>query len=341
MAHTATATTVDVYELGGATLKGSGALREQLLDAILNMDPFDTPVLSSLPRTRARGPLDQWLKDTLPQPSDFDTGVVEGAEFLAFDMSSFVPTRDDNVTMIFRADLKVSETARVSEMAGFRDVYAYDVGKLTKGLSTKIESVLLDPAVVRATGTASAARVWDNFNAFLDTALTRENSGADPPTVITEEQFNDGLQQAFINGVSVRNLTIYAFPSTIRDIQSTFFGLAKTVSVANGRDALVNRRNVTAEQGTLIADVEFYRSPFGTVPIVVDRFMPTGTGMGNLNGRIYAIDRTRAAMAWLRPIAHTFLGRDGDSTRGTIVGEGTLRVLHEKAHFMWKSVDTG
>lgn len=323
----------DVYELGGATID-SGALREQLLDQISNVDPFDNPIVAMLPRETAKGVLDQWLTNTLPTVASLDSGRIEGNTFGASTLAS--PTRVTNVTMILGADIEVSETTRAVEKAGFKDSYSFQVADFTKALGNKLESMLLDPTVTYAAGDASTARVLKNFNNFLDAAATSNSMAASTAVSdIIEGEFNDALQDLWTNGGVVR--TAVVGPNTLRQIQ-TYVGVAKTVADATDRLAAGNQRNVMADARTLYASIEFYKSPFGMLTILLDRWMPDDdpAGASPGNSRIYFVDRTKASLAWLRPLAHTFLGKVGDSTRGSIVGEVTLRVLNDLSHFMVK-----
>lgn len=333
MAYSApNANTGDVYELGGSTLTGAGPLTEQLMNVIYNIDPFDNPVVAMLPRDKTVGVLDQWLVDSLPNISVIETGAFEGADF---DNHALVtPSRLTNQTMILRADIKVSGTSEAVELAGISDLYGFHVGKFTKTIGNKMERVLLDPSVTAVTGDASTARVIRNFNSFLTTqgaAVITDLPAATNVNAISEDDFNDGLQEAWENGARTRVAVVDA--GTMRQIQATFLGISKTVTDATLASAKANRLNVMAEAATLYAAVEFYKSPFGMVTFVLDRWLPNAS---NANSRIYMIDREYASIGWLRPLKHKFIGDVGDSTRGIVVGEFTLRCYNPKAHYMWR-----
>jgi len=120
---------------------------------------------------------------------------------------------------------------------------------------------------------------------------------------------------------------------TMRQVQASFLGISKAVTDATLANAASNRRNIMADAATLYAAVEFYKSPFGMVTFVLDRWLPNAS---NANSRIYMIDREYAELAWLRPLKHKFLGDVGDSTRGIVLGEMTLRVQNPKAHYMYR-----
>ena len=334
MAYSAgAANDLDVYELGGASLVGTGALTEQLMNIIYNVDPFDNPVVAMLPRDTARGVLDQWLIDSLPNISVIDTGVEEGADFDNSGIALTSPSRLTNVTMILRADIKVSGTTEAVEQAGIQDIYGYHAGKLTKTIGNKMETILLDPSVAQvAPGTAGTARVTGNFNHFLNLAGTTNITlpAATNVSSISEDDFNDGLQEMWANGAKTKVAIVDA--ATIRQIQATFLGISKTVTDPNLALAASNRRNIMAGD-ELNATVEFYKSPFGMVTFVLDRWLPNTS---NANSRIYMLDREYASVAWLRPLKHKFLGDVGDSTRGIILGEWGLRVSNPLSHYMFK-----
>lgn len=97
--------------------------REDLADAIYDISPLDTPVLSSIARVRATGIKHEWQIDRLAGSTA--QGAVEGDDFAA---SARIQTeRLDNQCMIFRKDISVSRTQRVVESAGRRDEYAYQL----------------------------------------------------------------------------------------------------------------------------------------------------------------------------------------------------------------------
>ena len=101
-----------VYKWGLAA--GAGVNREDLLDQITNVDPWDTPWVTQAPKVSANHVYHEWLKDTL---GTVDTsGAVEGADY-AYETST-TPTREFNITMILRKDIGVSETQRYLNPAG-------------------------------------------------------------------------------------------------------------------------------------------------------------------------------------------------------------------------------
>ena len=98
--------------------------REDLTDAIWNIDPTDTPYMSSIPRVKATGVKHEWQTDSLDAATI--QGYLEGDDATA---DTATPTaRLDNSCHIFRKVVSVSRTQRVVLSAGRRDEYAYQLG---------------------------------------------------------------------------------------------------------------------------------------------------------------------------------------------------------------------
>ena len=90
--------------------------REDLADAIYDISPIDTPVLSSIARVRATGVKHEWQTDNLNAATV--VGAVEGDDFSA--AAQVFSVRLDNQCQIFRKDISVSRTQRVVLTAGRR-----------------------------------------------------------------------------------------------------------------------------------------------------------------------------------------------------------------------------
>src|SRR5258705_1850997 len=147
------------YKFG--LLPGVGVAKEDLLDQITNVDPWDTPWVSQAPKVTANHVYHQWLIDTL---GTVDTSsAVEGADYLY--ETTTQPSRDFNVTAILRQDIGVTETQRAINTAGFKDAYAYEIQKATKRLAIKLEKMAF-ASLTTATGASCVQRVMKRFQSF-------------------------------------------------------------------------------------------------------------------------------------------------------------------------------
>lgn len=321
---------------------GTGANREDLLDLITNVDPWDTPWVTQAPKTRAMHVVHEWLADTLAATSTATgTGgsiAVEGDDW-AYYTNTTRPVRVTNNTMIFRKDISVSETQRAVNPAGFKDAYAYEIAKATKELARNLEVwIFHGSSTASVTGSSAAARYMIGLAGFVNATATSTNYpyvinatalNAATASAISSTQFNDALQNAYTNGGNPEQ--VYVSPAIKRQLS------AFTVSQQN--------RNIAAIDQKLVNSIDFYVSDFGVVQIVLDRWVPQATNTGtttaasDVSGVLFFLERSKNRLAWLRPMQHTLVGKRGDSVAGTILGEVTLECLNGKSNYKIKGAN--
>lgn len=317
------------YAFDGSDLK-SGVAREDLLEQITNIAPYDTPFVSQAPKVGCRHIYHQWLIDTLS--SQTLAGAIEGADW-SLD-STTAPSRVFNVTMILRKDIGLSESQRAVDTAGFADQYAYEVQKATKELAIKLESVVFG-ALTTATGASGTARVMKGLQAFIvtNTALAGTNGGtlgdATHDGIVAVGDFNDMLNAIYSQGGNPEQ--VYVSPKVKRQISA--------FSVPGAAAGNPMTRNIAAVDRKIVGAIDFYESDFGLIQIVLDRWVPesanttTATASATATGgQMFFLSRAINRLAWLRPVHHELVGKRGDSVAGMVLGEVTLEVLSEKAN---------
>jgi len=334
----ATIGNVGVYKWGFAA--GAGANREDLLDQITNVDPWDTPWVSQAPKVQANHVYHEWLKDTLGTVST--STAIEGDDYSlsTYGVTSTL-TREFNMTQIIREDMGVTETQRHVNPAGFKDAYAYEVQKAVKRLAIKLEKSVFT-VTTSATGNSATARVMKNFNDFIvtNTAFAGGESGgtgsdATHDGLLTALQFNNLLNTIYSAGGNPEQ--VYVSPKVKRQI-SNFSASIQSNTPQN--------RNIAAVDKKLVSAVDFYDSDFGLIQIVLDRWVPESTNTTTASGtstatggKMFFLQRNVNRLAWLRPMQHFLVGKRGDSIAGMVVGEVTLEVLNEKANGIMKAVN--
>jgi hypothetical protein len=304
---------------------GTGVNREDLMDAIHNIDPWDTPLFTAAPKTKAYHVYHEWPEDTLTATSS--AGVHEGSDFDL--QSTTTPTRKVNVTQIFRKDVQVSNTQLVVNPAGISDMYRYEVTKGLKEIKRNVEVAAFRRASTAfVTGASGTARIMKSVSDFLSTNAYQINSagvgGAGTTTgnvsAISATRVNKLLQAVYEDGGNP--MDVYCAPATKLSL-STFTG-------ANGQ-----RSVITAEDSTVVATMDVYVSDFGPQYIHLDRWIPTGTASTEAGGtHLYFIDRTKCKFAFLRTPKHVPIASIGDSVRGIVISELTLELMNEKGHGM-------
>jgi hypothetical protein len=322
-----------VFTFGIGPSFGSGN-REDLLDVIINIDPWDAPLFTQSPKTTANHTTHEWLTDVLAATSI--AGAIEGEDYGATThTASSVRTRRSNVTQIFRKDFSVTNTQMAVNPAGVSDEYSYQVGKALKELARNVEvSSFVERTT--ATGGTAAARVMANLPTFITTGtggFTTANGngrhagdsvfgGASTASSapLTENIFNTELEIIFTGGGNPDS--IYAPPKYKRRISSAFVG------GTNGGA----RYAIAAADKKVINAVDVYDSDFGMVKIILDRWVPqvTSTAVSTASadqlGNIYFIETGMVRYAFLRPVKHVPLPPSGDASRGMVLGELTLEV---------------
>lgn len=298
--------TFATYEVGFLTACGN---REDLLDLVTNIDPWDTPFFSSAPKGRSNSANHNWLCDALAATST--AGYVEGGDFNAADLTP--RKRLQNITQIFRKDMVVSDTQRSENPAGVRDEYEYQVMLAMKEIARNIEATVFKISNSSATGAVTgtqAGRTMKGIRGFEGDGLTLFNASA----TISTAQIVSAHQTMHINGADPDTLFLSpANKKTLIDV------------MVNG--ANVNVRNVAASEAVFIANIDVFESPFGRLAMVSDRFIPTSTAT-SASAAWFLGERSKARLAFLRPIQHVPLAKTGDATKGMVRGELTLELLH-------------
>lgn len=298
------------YDFGFGT---GAANREDLLDIIVNIAPWETPLFSSMGKTTTRHTTHEWIEDDLAAASTFESGRAEGDAFSANTL--LTRTRVSNTTQIFRKDIEVSETQRAVNPAGIRDEYAYQVSIAMKELARGIESRLFASAAASTASGTGTPRRMKVLESFITTNTASGAAGAGATKVILDSL----IEKCFIaGGVPTR---VYCHPNT----KSKF--VADLAPVATG----TNYRNIAATDSKIHGNVDVYVGNFGTIEFVPDRFIPTA-GATTGYGRYWLLEQPKIRMAMLRPIKHVPLPPAGDSVRGMILGEMTLEVMANAAH---------
>lgn len=296
--------------------------REDLSDVIYNISPTDTPIMSSIGKTKATGVYHEWQTDALAA-STTANALVEGADATAADLSP--TTRIGNYTQIVGKTIQVSGTLEAVDKAGRKSEKAYQLAKASSEIKRDIETIITANQG-QATGSSnSTARKMGSLLSYIKTNTSKNGTsvtGVDPTTVgvstrtdgstrtFTEAMLKDVVAKVFTSGGTPS--TLFVSPA-LKQVVSGFAGLA------------AQRYQVpTSGQATILAGADLYQSDFGVLQIVPNRFMRTRDAL--------VLDPEYAALAYLRPFQTIELAKAGDSDKTQILAELTLEVKNEAAH---------
>ena len=287
--------------------------REDLSDVIYNVDPTDTPFLTSIPRTKATSTLHEWQTDVLGAASAANH-VLEGDDATT---DAVTPTvRLSNTCQISDKVPRVTGTQQAVIAAGRRDELAYQIVKSAKELRRDMESSLLANNAEVA-GNATTAREtggiesWINTNTSVGGGGTAGSLGNTARTTgtdraLTETLLKVQLKSCWDNGGDPECIMVTSFNK-------------QTVSGFTGNAS----RFKTAEDKTLAAAIDVYQSDFGDLEIIPNRFQVSDSCL--------ILQKDMWAVAYLRPVSIVNLAKTGDSERRQLIVEFALESRNEKA----------
>ena len=305
--------------------------REDLSNTIYSIAPTETPVVSSIGKTKATATYHEWQTDTLA--AAVKTGLLEGAD--ASGASDTPTVRVGNRTQIQGKTVHVSGTLDAVDKAGRKTETAYQLAKAGQELKRDMENTILGNVAQNA-GSSSAARLLGSIQTWLLTnyvteatagspagpvggngTATRTSAGSGNYLAFGEDKLKECVKSCFENG---GNPTLLVVPPTQKQAVSAFAGIAAQRFQAP-----------SDKQSTIVGAADVYMSDFGTLSVVPDRFMTAdgGTGSGE---QALLLDPTMASIATLRPFESNLLAKSGDSEKHQMLVEYTLQVSNEKAH---------
>lgn len=278
------------------------AVREDLLDLIVNIDPEEDQLYVGLAKHKASQPYHQWLTDTLASVS-----LVSRTE--GFDPTFAArtnPARSANYTQIISAEFQVTDSERNSNTAGFKDRYTYEMNKAMLEWRRNAEFAIVRSSLI--SGSGSAARQMAGIKSQI-TTLSTNQSGVS----LSENILNNYLQNAWNQGGNVDMVLVGG------TLKRRISGFTNT-----------NTRFVDATTSNVNNTINVYDSDFGRVEIHKHRYV---TQSGDTNLDIIGLQKDKWAVAHLDEPHYQEIPRTGYSSKGMIVGEFTLEGLAQNSSF--------
>jgi hypothetical protein len=295
--------------------------REDLSDVIYSISPTDTPIMSSIGKTKATAVYHEWQTDSLSSNTT-NNALVEGAT--ASDITVTPTTRLGNYTQIVGKTVMVSGTLEAVDKAGRKSEKAYQLAKISSEIKRDMETIITANQGQSA-GNSTTARTLGALLSYIKSNTSKNGTattGVDPVTVGVSTR-TDGTTRAFTEAMLK---TVVASVFSAGGTPSTLFVSPTQKQVVSGFTGLAAQRYQvpTSGQATILAGADLYQSDFGVLSIVPDRFMRSRDAL--------ILDPEYAALAFLRPFQTNELARVGDAEKTQILAEFTLEVRNEAAH---------
>lgn len=313
--------TTDTYDLIGTA--------EDVEDAIFNISPTETPLLTLANRKTATATLHQWQTDAL-------AGVTANRQVEGDDAtySTATPTTMlSNYCQISRKTLIVSRTADKVQKYGRAKEKARLMVKYGKELKRDIEYALVGNQASSAGGSATArssAGIESMIAGNRILVTTGNTTGTTPgyaagvwaaPTdgtatvTFDEGTIKAGIEAAWTDGGDPR---IIMLPYGAKKQFAGFSGATKYAGT------YVPQGSKTAE-AALIGGVDMYISDAGDHKLVLNRHMRTRTILG--------IDPDYVSVAFLDGIKEFPLAKTGDAEKSMLITEFCLVLENPDAFF--------
>jgi hypothetical protein len=296
--------------------------REDLTDVIYDISPTDTPIMSTIGKTKATSVNHEWQTDSLAAATTANA-LVEGAT--ATEGTITPTTRLGNLTQIVGKTVMVSGTLLASDLAGRKSEMAYQLAKASAEIKRDIETIITANQGQTAGSSGSSARKMGSLLSYIKTNTSKNGTsvtGVDPTTLGVSTR-TDGTTRAFTETI-LKDVIAKVFASG--GTPSALFVSPAQKQVVSGFTGLAAQRYQvpTNGQATILAGADLYQSDFGVLQIVPNRFMRTRDAL--------VLDPEYAALAYLRPFQTNDIAKVGDADKKQILAELTLEVRNEAAH---------
>jgi hypothetical protein len=313
--------------------------REDLSDTLTILAPEETPVLSSLSKTRASAVQHEWTMDSLADVST--AGVSEGVDVSTYADEFSARVRVGNYTQKFRRAYQVSDIQEVVDSVGPAK-FAQAEAKALRELKRDVEATILsdneqdvedgsgsNPYKMRGLGKwiQSGAQATNPVPAAYrtpsDSVYDIGTSGA-----FTETAMNNIITSIYRVSGATQSLTLVA-DTALRRVISDFARIGE-IGTAGSGDASIRNVNYNGETAKIKLSVELYQSDHGIVSIV--NMNPDCSPDTTNKNRGYFLNPEYASIAELIPVGSTVLPNLGGGERGYVDCALTLAVHHPGAH---------
>lgn len=297
--------------------------REDLADVIYQLFPNDTPFLDMCDKVKANSTYHEWQTDSLRAAAT--NRNIEGDD--ATGAAIAATARVGNHCQILEETVIVSGTQRAMDTAGREDEYSYQTMKHGLLLKRDLEYALTRNQAGTAGG-AGTARSMGSLESWLSTNKTTQGVSASGATTagfaagevaapvdastagtITKANLDAIIQACWTQGGNPDTIMVGPFNRT-------------KISGFTGISTLQTDANVM-QQTALIGGVDLYKSNFGVLKVVPNRFQRDATA--------FILDPNFWALASLREMVMTPLAKTGDSDKAQLLQECTLRAGNQAA----------
>lgn len=300
------------------TTYGSTTNREDLSNTIYNIDPTDTPILSSLSGKRSVSARSfDWSVEGLPSVNASNADV-EG--YALSNATTQAPTRKTNVTQISHRDATVTKSQQASDMAGVgKNFLANRMAMAAKALKRDMETIISGKqARVDGDDSGPTARKTEGIEHAIVTNVSLGTGGAVAASgtaavtdgtlrTFTQGLLEDTLELCFTNGAEPDTLLVGPYEKRV-------------VSHFSGRGGI----QVQVPTDKLVVGFDVYSTDYGLLKVIPSRFSRARTAL--------LLDKRFVKIAYFRDFETYDIATIGSAMTKVIEVEYGVEVSNEKAH---------
>ena len=332
--------------------------REDAMNTLTMIDPDEAMTLAVLGRTTTNGLRHEWFTDTLTatstagalQGEDWNSGLVTASGSNLKGLTK--RKRIANFVQWFRQDWSITTDelmlSQRGQLFGVPDELSYQTGKAGQELNRNIDARLWalgsatwgpDPGSDTAAATFGTFRYWGQTSGICATAGTATVNSF---TTAAFYQLHESMWTA-----GAKPDTIFVSPGVKSDISRILLGDTSYPTTQSGTQGIPAVSNANVVQGGEYGPViDFIRTDFGRVAMVVDRWLPqaaagvTATANYSENPAMFLVEKAKLRVAWWRPIKPYQVASTGDNVKMYVLGACTTEVLHPTAIGLLGNVNT-
>lgn len=296
---------------------------EDVSEIIMNISPLDTPLLTLARKGSAEATYTEWPIESLAA-ADGANANIEGDD--AATDASTTPTRVGNYTQLVDKTFQVSTTQNAIKKYGAKNEFARQKAKKGKELKRDMETIMLSNQA-RVVGAAGTAQKMRGLPSWYTTNDNRGVGGADGSATTAA---TDGTQRNFTE--TLFRATLVTAITNANDLPSVV--MAGPANRANLSTQLSGNstRFYELKDGQLNASISVYRSDYGPLKFVMNRFQRERD--------MHFINPDYVEIRTLEPMQYQDLAVTGLSQRGQLWTNFTLGVMNEGAHAVLADLNT-
>lgn len=309
-----------------ANASGIGT-REDVQNVLTLIDPDEAMTMAVLAKTTTNGLRHEWATDALAATST--AGVVQGLDWSGAALTN--RTRYWNFVQWFRKDFAITNDelllSQRGQIIGVSDEMRHQAGKAAMEVNRNMDARLWanTTASISASGDDVTPSYFATFRKFASAlGVTANQSGAFGTATLY------ALHEAMWSA-GAKPDTIFCSPGVKVDISRTLLGdVGYATAVGAGGLGLV-RNNDSISGGEYGPVIEYIRTDFGRLAIVVDRWIPQATATNATlidSAAYFLVEKAKLRVPFWRPVKPYPVANTGDSVKAYVLGACTVEVLH-------------